>query len=156
MPAFTGNFSWDKGIIWKIGFIDPSSFDPNNPNNPDFAGDQIHICNALVDTGASRTCISRAVIDSLGLQPMGKAGVQTAAGPIDANAYDVHVAFLLGIEQNPDGTTSYQAQMTNKMANTQALEFDAGKSEYQGLIGLDILKEGVLTVSFDGHFSFSY
>ncbi len=82
--------------------------------------------------------------------------MQTAGGLVNVNAYDVHVAFIVDFKQNPDGSHSGQAQLTPQTANTQALEFDAGKSVYQGLIGRDILRYGVLILSMDGHYSFSH
>ena len=114
------------------------------------------ICPVLVDTGASRTCIAKSVVSALGLQPIGKAEMQTAGGMVSVNAYDVHVAFIVGVQNNPDGSQSGQAQLTPQTTNTQALEFDPGENVYQGLIGRDILCQGVLTLSMDGHYSFSY
>lgn len=148
MSVFTGRFDWTQGLIWQVGFLDAVQ-DPT----PD---SQLHVCPVLVDTGASRTCIARSVVDALSLQPIGKTEMQTASGIVSVNAYDVHVAFILGVEQNPDGSQSGQAQLTPQTANTQALEFDAGQSPYQGLIGRDILRHGVLNISIDGHYSFSY
>ena len=38
----------------------------------------------------------------------------------------------------------------------RAPEFDAGDSRFQVLVGRDILSKGILTLSCDGHYSFSY
>lgn len=46
---------------------------------------------ALWDTGASRSCISREVVDSLGLKPIGKSRISTANGYIMAESYLVNV-----------------------------------------------------------------
>ena len=149
MSVFSGQFNWNEGLIWQVGFIDAAK-------KPNGAESKLHICPVLVDTGASRTCVARSVIDALDLQPIGKVEMQTAGGLVSVNAYDVHVAFIVDFKQNPDGSHSGQAQLTPQTANTQALEFDPGKSIYQGLIGRDILRYGVLILSMDGHYSFSY
>ena len=69
MPAFSGWFDWKPGLIWQIGVV-PGGL-------AEVAADgtlqgSMHACNALVDTGATTTCISRGVVTALGLKPTGK------------------------------------------------------------------------------------
>ena len=148
MSAFSGQFDWDTGLIWQVGFGDGKT----RLTAATF-GDALHVCPALVDTGASGTCVAKSVVNALGLQPVSKTNMQTAGGSVDANTYDVHVALLLGGEQNPDGSVTTRTQV---FYNARVVEFDSGDESYQALIGRDILCHGVFTTSFDGHFSFAY
>ena len=148
MPAFSGQFNWRPGLIWTAGFI---SGDVALENIRQGA---MHVCDALVDTGASTTCISQDVVSALGLQPTGKAGMQTAGGSVDVNVFDIRMSFLFGGKEDRFGTVSRHGDLINDVI--QAPEFDPGESSYKALIGRDFLRIGVLTLSFDGHYTFSY
>lgn len=76
MPAFSGRFDWDAGLIWQVGFV-------------------------------------------------------TGEAPPDTDVVSV-------------------------IPNVRVLEFEPGHTTYSALIGRDILRNGVLTLSFDGHFSYSF
>ena len=86
MSAFSGQFNWTSGLIWKVVFI---SSDAEKPDP-----ERVHLCDALVDTGASETAIAKSVANKLQLQPSGKKALQTAGGPVSANVYDVKLGFL--------------------------------------------------------------
>lgn len=149
MPFFSGSFEWDSGLVWPaVGFA--AGDEPLREDDPN---DRLQLHAALVDTGASATCITRSVADALALQPIGKIDMHTAGGLVSVNTYDVHVALLIGHGKNPDGSVAGEFAVLN---NVRALEFDAGDASYQALIGRDILRLGVLTQSPDGHFSFAF
>lgn len=145
MPAFSGQFDWNAGLIWQVGFF------TGDPQPPDTSPFSVH--SALVDTGASRTCIAKSLAKEINARPIGKTEMQTAGGNISVNIYDVHVALILGSAKNPDGSVSSQVTVT---PNVRVLEFEPGRTTYRALIGRDILRNGVLTLSFDGHFSYSF
>ena len=90
MPAFSGQFDWRAGPIWNVAFA--SGGIPVE----EIRDSDLHVCPALVDTGASATCVSRSVAAALGLEPAGKADMQTAGGAVDVNVYDIKMAFLFG------------------------------------------------------------
>ena len=114
----------------------------------------LHVCPALVDTGATRTCIAKSVVEALGLHSIGRTSMDTAGGAANANIYDTHIVLLTDHAQNPDGTVDVQAQLFH---NIRVLEFVAdGNTPYQALIGRDILRIGMLTMSRDGYFSFAF
>lgn len=149
MPAFSGTFDWGAGLIWQVGFaagtIAPGSIG---------ASARPHVEAALVDTGASRTCIARPLAETLGLAPVGKTSMQTAGGRTAVNVYDLHVALLTDPEMNTGGSVSVKAQL---FRNVKALEFVIGdSSKYRALIGRDILRVGMLSLSADGHYSFAF
>ena len=148
MPVFSGSFEWDSGLVWpQVGF---AAGDEPLVNN---LGDRLRLYAALVDTGASTTCIARSVADALALQPIGKIDMHTAGGSVAVNMYDIHVALLIGSEKKPDGSVTDRFAA---LSNVRTLEFDAGEAPYQALIGRDILRTGLLTQSPDGHYSFAF
>lgn len=103
---------------------------------------QMSTINALLDTGASNTCVSPAAIEQAGLQPFSKTIINTAAGPSQVNQYiaDVHLSM---------GTTITFSGLT-------ITEFTCPiNSPFQALLGMDIIMGGCLTISFDHRFTFS-
>lgn len=80
--------------------------------------------------------------------------MQTAGGSVDANVYDVRIAFLFAEQRDERGKVVGEGQLFNSAI--QALEFDPGGGNYQVLLGRDILKIGILSMSFGGHYTFSY
>ena len=145
MPAFSGQFSWQDGLIWQVGFL--ATADKELPQT-----DRIHLCPALVDTGASHTCISSSVADELRLEPKGKIAMQTARGIEAVNVYDVRPAIIIEMP-DVEGKSKGSVQVFNPIC---APEFDPGDNNYKALIGRDMLSQGVLTMSFDGHYTFAF
>ncbi|MEZ4395949.1 MAG: retroviral-like aspartic protease family protein [Candidatus Krumholzibacteriia bacterium] len=98
---------------------------------------------ALIDTGATRTCISPKVAAEVGLVPTGAQPMASAAGPGVANTYiaDLVLPFgpvVFGLRNYPLG------------------EFKPPEEQrVQILLGRDILCKGHFTLGHDGHFSFS-
>lgn len=148
MSAFSERFDWDAGLIWRIGVASGTT------TLTDMKAGKMRVCSALVDTGASRTCIARSVVDTLGLQSIGKAAMGTAGGLTEVDMYDVHVALFVGGARNPDGSYDVRASVFKDM---RVSEFAAdGDDRFHALIGRDILRIGVLTLSPDGHNSFAF
>ena len=145
MPAFSGQFSWQDGLIWQTGFV---AADKELPSS-----DRIHVCPALVDTGASHTCISQSVAKELQLEPAGKIDMQTARGIEAVNVYDVRPAIILTDMPDLKGKSKGAIQVFSPIRSP---EFDPADKNYKALVGRDILGQGVLTMSFDGHYTFSY
>lgn len=148
MSAFSERFDWDAGLIWRIGVASRTA------TLDSMKAGAMHVCSALVDTGATQTCIARSVVDALGLQSIGKIDTNTAGGPAEVNIYDAHVILLPNRARNPGGSYDHRPTVFKDM---QVLEFAPGsESRYQALIGRDILRIGVLTLSPDGHNSFAF
>lgn len=97
---------------------------------------------ALIDTGADSTCISSALAQRLELRPHGKMRVVGATGPKPMNTYLVDLAIMFGDK----GLVTESIQVT---------EFHNSSPHYEVLLGRDIICQGVLTLGFDGHYSFS-
>lgn len=116
--------------------------------------DQLHPCDALVDTGATRTCIAKSVAESLDIKPIGKTKMQTASHSIiETNEYYIKLVLFFQSKTAADG--SVQSNGLLLPSTLPVLEFEAGTSRYQALIGRDVLRGGLLTMSPDQHFSFA-
>ena len=133
---------WDSR---QVGFV---AADKEIP-----AIDRIHICSALVDTGASVTCISSSVAKELELAPKGKTEIQNASGIEEVNVYDVQPVIILSNVPSAENKTTMAVQAFEPIRSP---EFNPGENIQKALIGRDILQQGVLTLSFDGHYTFSY
>ncbi|MBI2404514.1 MAG: aspartyl protease family protein [Gemmatimonadetes bacterium] len=97
---------------------------------------------ALLDTGASRTCIAPTVAQALGLLPVGMRPMVSATHAVPVNVYVVDLVM-------PFGNAGYV------LGATQVMEFGLhGAGPFQVLVGRDIICQGTLHMSFDGHFTF--
>lgn len=138
MPCLSGKFIPSQGIfinlaIAKAGTIVPTVATPL----------QLPTFVSLIDTGATRTCISKQAATAAGLIAIGKLPMVSATQTIPMDFYLADILL-------PMGTAGLH------LPNMQLMEFNCDpNSPFQILVGRDILARGVLTVSFDGHFSFS-
>ncbi len=96
---------------------------------------------ALWDTGASGTCISKGVIDELGLIPTGKVEMSTPSGKQDMNTYLVDLVL----------------QNNVRVTDVIVCESEIGDQGFGALIGMDIINLGDFAVSNkDGKTSFTF
>jgi hypothetical protein len=107
---------------------------------------------ALLDTGASVTCISRNVVQNIGLLPSGKTSMSGSTGQSTVDQFSFLVGFVFAATQNPTGTFSGQLNLHL----VQGCEFMSHGFGFDVLIGRDILCKGTLTLSFDGHYTLSF
>lgn len=68
------------------------------------------------------------------------------------NLYYVQLVILLPAKRGPDGEQIGTMQVFGPIS---APEFDPGDQVCKALIGRDIISQGVLHMSFDGHYIFS-
>jgi predicted aspartyl protease len=91
---------------------------------------------ALLDTGASHTCVDPSVLNTLGLQATGSVPMltpSTGATPMNADTYDVAIVI-------PNG-----AQQGLMLANMQVSASELLKAQgFHALIGRDILSKCIL------------
>ena len=138
MPCLAGSYNQAVGPILNIGVLPPSS----GPIVPGVSP-QVTLFPSLIDTGASNTCISPQVAQVLSLRPMGLRQMISATQVAPVNVYLVDLAI-------PFGAATFFRQ------GTQVLEFTPPQgSPFQLLLGRDVICLGILTLSFDGHYSFS-
>ncbi len=102
----------------------------------------VPVINGLMDTGADATCISPTVAETLSLQPIGKVPVSGATGVAEMNQYMIDLLLQFGPNSLP-------------INHHTVTVFNARSSNYDMLIGRDIICRGIFTMEFSGHFSFS-
>ena len=139
MPCLSSRYDARLGLLLPVGVLAPGSV---NPNQPQLTGN-LTLFLALIDTGATTTCISPAVAAQVGLKPSGMRPVVSATHNVPMNTYLVDLVFMFG-------------QVANVRASVEVIEFAADPSSpFQMLLGRDVLCSGVFTMSHDGHFTFS-
>ncbi len=99
---------------------------------------------ALLDTGATHTCLSTHIVQGLGIQPIGKVEMQGVAGPHAANQYRVDLVLRYGKQQFVVPQTMVGVLQVSK------------QHPFQALLGMDVIMRGAFTLSFDGHFTLSH
>ncbi len=105
---------------------------------------------ALIDTGSTKTCVTRTVVESLGLQPFSRVLVATPSGLERRKAYSFTVGFL----DEGDGTVGAVRSPFYFPDAITGADF-VKNSNFNVLLGMDILSQGRLV--FDrGRFSFSF
>jgi hypothetical protein len=122
----------------NVGVLSPGVLTPATAPST-----QIQTFPALIDTGASATCISPGVAQSVGLTPMGMRPMSSATQSVPVNVYLVDL-FL------PFGNAGLV------LPSIQVMEFiQSGGAPFQILVGRDIICRGAFAISFDGHFTLS-
>ena len=155
MPAFSGTYDSEAGLIWPVLITGDITGDPSKPP----LQEGLRLYNALVDTGATSTCIFKKVASELNLVPSGKTTLITANGSVETNTYKVRIFLIRPGQQLADGRHQGQADMITPVNHVVELVEDEDRKEeigYQMLIGRDMISKGILILSYDGHFSFSY
>lgn len=145
MPSITGPVT-PAGIILQMTICEPGHVQKMMAAHPpdENGQNEVHLIgfSALLDTGASRTCVSPSVISQAGLKPISRTIIQTAAGPSEVNQYQADIILQMG--------------STITFSNFIITEFSCPEtSPFQALLGMDVVMSGCLTVSFDGRYTFS-
>ena len=89
---------------------------------------------ALIDTGASHTCLDSQIIRRLGLTPTGKVTSHTAssgATPYMSDQYDVSINFPLG-------------SLMRRFPGLPVIQLELSVQGIDALIGFDLLRNGIL------------
>lgn len=146
MPCLSGSFIPAIGPLLNVGIAPPTAPGQVPPG-------QVKSFPALIDTGASSTCISAAVAQAVGLQPIGMRPMASATQSVPVNVY-------LGTLIVPFGPTSFligpmQLMEFNPVAVLQPGEGASPASPFEILLGRDVLCRGAFALSFDGHFTLS-
>ncbi len=114
----------------------------------------LQVLTALIDTGATGTCITESAARKLGLEPSGIVPVQGVGGTSYHNSYIFKVGFV-DLRKNELGFESPQFHLVDREIN--GVEFDCGNEDFEVLLGMDVLSIGSLTVDGRGKsFRFSY
>jgi hypothetical protein len=111
-------------------------------------GDKHNYYLALIDTGASSTCVSARVVSEVGLAPTGKIPVVGVHGRTPVNTYQFSVGFV--IPQGQDATGAIIANIT--AFPVDGIEFANTDCGFDVLLGRDILCRGQFSLTFNGQF----
>lgn len=87
----------------------------------------LHMFQALIDTGASSTCISSDVVSRVGLVPTGKTMMSGVTGQKPVDQYSFSLGFLLSPTAHPDGSLSGPIIVRS----VQGLEFNKGVASFE-------------------------
>ncbi|MGH6838114.1 MAG: aspartyl protease family protein [Methylocella sp.] len=129
-------------LVWKPGFAPPQGTGA--------APMQASTYNALIDTGASCSCVSDKVIKTEGLVPSGKQQVSGLHGSRPTNAYRFQLVIPFIQSQHVGG----QVTANVLLFNINGIEF-VPMPNIDVLVGRDILCTGTFTMAFDGHATLS-
>ena len=155
MPCIAGNYNPAVGIIQQVAIFPQSQFAAIQAP-PSVQGSQpipnLTMFAALLDTGASTTCISRNVVNAIGLQPSGKTNMSGSTGQNIVDQFTFCVGLIFGGQQSPGGTFSGQVNI-HLVQGCESISHGFG---FDVLIGRDILCKGTLSISFDGHYVLSF
>lgn len=138
MPCLSGRFDVGIGALTSVAVLPIGAFLPTA-----IPPVEITTFAALIDTGATTTCITPDVAQTVGLEPIGKRPMVSATHSVDVDVY-------LGDLFLPFGKSGLL------LSGIQLMSFatPAG-SPFKILLGRDIICRGTFTMSFDGHFTLS-
>lgn len=105
---------------------------------------------ALVDTGATLSCITHKVADNLGIAPIDKIKMQTAAGLAEKNLYCINLYIPVNIPAIKK-TDSIEVNLKH-FSKIEVSEVSLS-DHYDVIIGMDVIMAGSLHVSA-GYFTF--
>lgn len=152
MPFFNQKIEGSQIIIDNVAILQPGDDIRKRIRSPR------HAYKALVDTGATNTCISPKVAENVGLLPQGKKPLTSATQQqVNVNVYDValHIVIEKIVPVAPKGGMNKQrSQFSVLSSRLQVTEF-AQPANFDVLLGMDVLSECVLFIS-GGQFTLCY
>jgi len=113
-----------------------------------------HVFNALIDTGAQATCLTRRAAEKVGLLPIGKVPIMGVSGLQYHNNYLFKIGFGFGLVPNVSEVGAAQVHILDEII--EGAELSAGGAKFDVLLGMDIIGLGSLKIDGDGSFSFSF
>jgi hypothetical protein len=140
MPCIAGKWS-ETGLLIEVGVL-PHGEKPKS---------SLKLYQGLIDTGASRTCISHRLVSKYQFAPTGDATMSHAWGQNHAHTYLFNIFVPTRFEANNHGSIVGDVSMFT----LEGLSFKAS-GNFDLLIGRDFIGRGHLSMNFDGHFSLCF
>ena len=136
MPCFTGNVV-NNQIIFVCHLTKSGS------DQVDL--DESTLFRALLDTGAQRTCITKNVVEKLGMEPVSWSKITGVGGEVDCPEYMVDIVISVAeskIVQDNDGNNQSQVQSVfgKGFQNTSVAMLD-GNHQFDVLLGMDLITQ---------------
>lgn len=149
MPCISGSYHPNVGPLIQVAVFSASKelLSGEIPKTL-----QVKTYSALIDTGATNTCISSKVAEELKLQPRGKINMSGTTGTRPVDQFSIFIGFLLNRQQGPEGDKFD----IGALQSVQACQFDNSGFAFDLLLGRDIICKGSFSMSFDGHFILSF
>ncbi|SEM88968.1 Aspartyl protease [Sphingomonas gellani] len=104
---------------------------------------QVSALRGLIDTGATKTCISRSAAKQIGLRPRGKLNLGGVSSIEQHNRY----RFVLGALYDDKGARGYY--MFDEVSGVDFRD----NGDFDVLIGMDVIAQGDLTLTRAGTFT---
>ena len=122
---------------------------------------RINAFTALVDTGATTTCITPKVAEMVGLEPIGKVPIQGVSGQSFHNNFLFHIGFplsqtLQGGSSGVVGKAVRNISLTVLDMEIQGAELQLNGDQFNVLLGMDVIGTGSLKLEGNGTASFSF
>lgn len=138
MACLVGHFDPKKGMEIEVIVAPPDPAPPGVAVSP-----LVVPRRALIDTGTTTTIIAPQVVQELDLQPTGR--VRALVGTMQSGAVQTYCVRLVLPMHGDAGV----------FPHLEVLEAPLNDGPIEVLLGLDIVCRGVLTLSYDGHFTFA-
>ena len=146
MPCLSGDFNPAIGVIVQVVVVPGGQLGTIKSQQQGAGNQQLTVnaptANGLMDTGADATCISEKLAKALNLKPTGKVQTVGVHGPEQVNQHSVDLLLQFGAH-------------AIGIPNLRVSEFKGISPNYDLLIGRDVICQGVLTMTFNGRFTFS-
>lgn len=114
----------------------------------------LHVFKALIDTGAQATCITSNAAAKVGLLPIGKVPIRGVSGLQYHNNYLFKVGFAFGAVDEQNALRAANVHVFDKLIEGAELNFSS--SQFDVLLGMDIISSGSLKIEGDGTYSFCF
>lgn len=108
---------------------------------------------ALIDTGATHTAITKNAAEKLGILPLGKLKTIGVHGPQLSPYYSFKIGFIQH-QYDPGGSGGNQMKILDDIIKGTELGFD--NSNFDVLLGMNVLSRGDLTIRRNGTFQFQF
>lgn len=146
MPSFKKSVR-NRQCIMVVWVFNPDNL-PDANSSVEYMNEN-HVFRALVDTGATKTCVSKRVVDKLGLDAKGKQMMNSASDLAEVNEYRIHLTI-------PTKDSEYPTEIkTEHWINRSVMELLNPSGGYDILLGMDILERCNLFIA-RGDFFLSY
>ncbi len=140
MPCLTLNYLPELGPVGVVGIAFPQSLQRSESS--------VFFANALFDTGASHTCISKQLAEKADLPATGYKLIASASDLSPATNYFADLAL-------PFGDHSHPATMRYLIRDIEVTEFRLPHERFDILLGRDVLGRGLFQMSgHHQHFTF--
>ncbi len=143
MPDIVGSHNGSQ-VLLKVAVL-PVEDDDHFPDRDRLSKfPKLHVLDALVDTGAQGTCITRRAAQELGLTPIGLIPVQGVSGIQYHNNYLFQIGFA-DIQQHEIGFAGSEMHIFPQPI--EGAEFDSGNADFDILLGMNVISTGDLTIT---------